>query len=71
MFLRNDRKATVTQITTCYIRGLQKSILERTTHPSLHFTWCDEAELLTEYKSRSMNHFRNNLKVSAKYRGYS
>ncbi len=33
--VRNDRKATVTQITTCYNQGMQNSISERTTRRTL------------------------------------
>ncbi len=33
--VRDDRKATVTQITTCYNQGLQNTISERTTRQTL------------------------------------
>ncbi len=33
--IRDDRKATVTQITTCYNQGMQNTISERTTHRTL------------------------------------
>ncbi len=36
--VRDDRKATVTQITTRYNQGLQKTISERTTHRTLKQT---------------------------------
>ncbi len=33
--VRDDRKATVTQITTCYNQGMQNTISEHTTHRTL------------------------------------
>ncbi len=33
--IRDDRKATVTQITTCYNQGMQNTISERTTRRTL------------------------------------
>ncbi len=33
--VRDDRKATFTQITTCYNQGMQNTISERTTHRTL------------------------------------
>ncbi len=33
--VRDDRKATVTKITTCYNQGMQSTISERTTHRTL------------------------------------
>ncbi len=33
--VRDDRKATVTQITTCYYQGMQNTISERTTRRTL------------------------------------
>ncbi len=33
--VRDDRKATVTQITTCYNQGMQNTISERTTRRTL------------------------------------
>ncbi len=35
ILVRDDRKATVTQITTCYNQGMQNTISERTTHRTL------------------------------------
>ncbi len=34
--VRDDRKATVTQITTCYNQGMQNTISEHTTHRTLN-----------------------------------